>query len=147
MTEKTYRIGEAADILELKTYVLRFWETEFPQLAPLRTEKGQRLYTERDLRLLRRIRQLLHEQGMTIEGARRVLAAERHGEQAGETVAPGTARAPGVPADGPAQEKTSSAAVGPLLDTLRAVREELLQLRRMLAARSAASSHHEDTQV
>ena len=73
VNQKTYRIGEAAELLDLKTHVLRFWESEFPQLAPLRTEKGQRLYTESHLALLRRIRQLLHEQGMTIEGARRVL--------------------------------------------------------------------------
>ena len=73
MSEKTYRIGEAAELLNLKTHVLRFWETEFPQLDPLRTDKGQRLYTETHLALLRRIQQLLHEQGMTIEGARRVL--------------------------------------------------------------------------
>ncbi|MDR1777707.1 MAG: MerR family transcriptional regulator [Desulfovibrio sp.] len=73
MSEKTYRIGEAAELLNLKTHVLRFWETEFPQLSPTRTDKGQRLYTEGDMTLLRRIRQLLHEQGMTIEGARRVL--------------------------------------------------------------------------
>lgn len=72
---KTYKIGEAAVLLELKTYVLRFWETEFPQLVPLRTDKGQRLYTEDSLALLRRIKSLLHEQGMTIEGARRVLDA------------------------------------------------------------------------
>ncbi len=74
MEEKTYKIGEAAELLKLKSYVLRFWETEFPQLAPLRTEKGQRLYSEADLGLLKRIRHLLHERGMTIEGARRVLA-------------------------------------------------------------------------
>lgn len=73
MSAHTYRIGEAAELLQLKTHVLRFWETEFPQLAPLRTEKGQRLYTEEHVALLRRIKQLLHEQGMTIEGARRVL--------------------------------------------------------------------------
>lgn len=73
MAEKTYRIGEAAELLNLKTHVLRFWETEFPQIAPLRTEKGQRLYTETHLHLLRRIQQLLHEQGMTIEGARRII--------------------------------------------------------------------------
>lgn len=76
MGEKLYRIGEAAELLELKTYVLRFWETEFPQLAPLRTDKGQRLYSEEHLNVLRRIKQLLHEQGMTIEGARRLLQGE-----------------------------------------------------------------------
>lgn len=73
MAGKTYKIGEAAMLLNLKTHVLRFWQTEFPQLTPLRTEKGQRIYTEADLALLRRIKQLLHEQGMTIDGARRVL--------------------------------------------------------------------------
>lgn len=76
MSEKIYRIGEAAALLDLKAYVLRFWETEFPQLVPVRTDKGQRLYSEENLALLRRIKYLLHEQGLTIEGARRVLAAE-----------------------------------------------------------------------
>lgn len=72
----TYKIGEAASLLNLKTYVLRFWETEFSQIIPLRTEKGQRLYTEENLALLSRIRFLLHERGLTIEGARKVLAEE-----------------------------------------------------------------------
>lgn len=73
MSEHTYKIGEAAQLLKLKSYVLRFWETEFPQLTPLRTEKGQRLYSEADLELLKFIRHLLHERGLTIEGARKVL--------------------------------------------------------------------------
>ena len=73
VTQKTYRIGEAAELLGLKTHVLRYWESEFSQLVPRRTDKGQRFYTESALSLLRRIRQLLHEQGMTIVGARRVL--------------------------------------------------------------------------
>lgn len=72
--EKTYRIGEVAESLNLKAYVLRFWETEFPQISPLRTESGQRLYTQAHVNLLRRIKQLLHEQGLTIEGAKRILA-------------------------------------------------------------------------
>ena len=72
----TYKIGEAASLLRLKTYVLRFWETEFPQIAPLRTEKGQRLYTAEHLALLEHIRYLLHERGLTIEGARKALAEE-----------------------------------------------------------------------
>lgn len=76
MSQKTYRIGEAATKLNLKSYVLRFWETEFPQIAPIRTEKGQRLYTESDLAVLGRIRYLLHERGLTIDGARRLLREE-----------------------------------------------------------------------
>ena len=61
MTERTYRIGEAARLLDLEGYVLRYWETEFAQLRPGRTPKGQRVYSEADLALLRRIRELLHE--------------------------------------------------------------------------------------
>lgn len=80
MTGRTYRIGEAARLLKLEGYVLRFWETEFEQLRPLRTPKGQRLYSDADLVVLRRIRTLLHEQGMTIEGARRVLERECAGK-------------------------------------------------------------------
>ena len=75
---KTYRIGEVAEILKLKSYVLRFWESEFPQLVPLRTEKGQRLYTAEHVALLRHIQTLLHNNGMTIEGARRILDHEEH---------------------------------------------------------------------
>lgn len=91
-----YRIGEAARLLALKTCVLRFWEGEFPQLAPLRTPKGQRLYSEADMALLFRIRSLLHERGMTIDGARRVLA--------GEMSEPSARPAPEAEADIPKRE-------------------------------------------
>ena len=82
MSDKVYRIGEAAELLALKAYVLRFWETEFPQLVPIRTDKGQRLYSEENLALLRRIKYLLHEQGLTIEGARRILASGKKDDSA-----------------------------------------------------------------
>ena len=88
---KTYRIGEVADMLKLKSYVLRFWESEFPQLVPLRTEKGQRLYTEEHVNLLRQIQALLHERGMTIEGAKRILAQEEHGRIGLANLVPETA--------------------------------------------------------
>ena len=91
---KMYRIGEAARALDLQTSVLRFWEGEFPGLHPVRTPKGQRLYTEQDMEMLRRIRSLLHEQGMTIEGARRVLS----GGAAPSFVPPSSAPAAPVPA-------------------------------------------------
>lgn len=83
MSERTYKIGEAAQLLNLKSYVLRFWETEFSQLNPLRTEKGQRLYSEADLELLKFIRHLLHERGLTIEGARKVLQSRVDGGDLG----------------------------------------------------------------
>ncbi len=71
--DKMYRIGKAADLLGLNTSVLRYWETEFPQVVPVRTEKGQRLYTEEHLYILRRIQELLYKEGLTIEGAKKRL--------------------------------------------------------------------------
>lgn len=70
---KTYKIGEAARHLDIKPYVLRYWETEFPQIAPLRSVSGQRLYSEEQMVLVRRIKALLYDEGLTIEGARRRL--------------------------------------------------------------------------
>jgi DNA-binding transcriptional MerR regulator len=81
MTEQTYKIGEAAAMLNLKSYVLRFWESEFPQLNPLRTESGQRIYTGKDIDLLRRICNLLHDRGLTIEGAKKVLSEVQLGDE------------------------------------------------------------------
>ncbi|MFW5836562.1 MAG: MerR family transcriptional regulator [Desulfovibrionaceae bacterium] len=72
----TWKIGQAAKLLDLKTYVLRFWESEFPQLEPLRTSSGQRLYTREHIDLLQRIKRLLYDEGLTIEGARRRIEEE-----------------------------------------------------------------------
>lgn len=127
MTEKTYRIGEAAELLNLKTYVLRFWETEFSQLDPLRTEKGQRLYTERDIAVLRRIRHLLHERGLTIEGARRILA-EEGGLAANEPLP--------VVAPASADNAPAAAASCDCGGVVREVVAELEHLRRLLAGTS-----------
>ena len=71
-----FRIGEAAELLRLPAYVLRFWETEFPQLKPSKSSAGQRLYRKRDIELLARIRQLLYRDGFTIPGARQFLKEE-----------------------------------------------------------------------
>ena len=87
--DKVYRIGEVAAELQLKTSVLRFWESEFPELVPKRSAKGHRSYNAQDVELLKRIKQLLHEQGMTIEGAKRVLHGE--GADPGSLVAAGSA--------------------------------------------------------
>jgi len=74
MPQRTYKIGEVAGLTGLKPFVLRFWETEFPQLSPVRTQKGQRLYTDEHLELIHRIKTLLYEEKLTIDGARRRLA-------------------------------------------------------------------------
>ncbi len=74
MVERSYKIGEVAKLTGLKPFVLRYWETEFPQLAPVRTQKGQRLYSDEQLALVLRIKTLLYEEKLTIDGARRRLA-------------------------------------------------------------------------
>lgn len=73
MSRKVYRIGEVANILKVKTSVLRFWESEFPQIRPKRTETGQRYYSEKDMYTLKRIHFLLYQEGMTINGAKKIL--------------------------------------------------------------------------
>ncbi|WP_461209117.1 MerR family transcriptional regulator [Desulfocurvus sp. DL9XJH121] len=74
---RTYRIGKAAKLLDLNTSVLRYWESEFPQIRPIRTPKGQRLYNDGHLELLKRIQYLLHDEGLTIEGARKRLELDQ----------------------------------------------------------------------
>jgi DNA-binding transcriptional MerR regulator len=69
-----FRIGDAAKLLGVETYVLRFWESEFPQMRPNKSGTGQRLYRKRDVELAVRVRNLLHGEGYTIAGARQVLA-------------------------------------------------------------------------
>ena len=69
-----FRIGEVATLCHLPAYVLRFWESEFPQLKPVKSSTGQRMYRKRDVESVLRIKQLLYEQGFTISGARQQLA-------------------------------------------------------------------------
>lgn len=71
-----FRIGEVAGLCHLPAYVLRFWESEFPQLKPVKSSSGQRMYRKRDVESVLRIKQLLYEQGFTISGARQQLRAE-----------------------------------------------------------------------
>jgi len=81
-----YRIGEIARILGIETHVLRYWESEFPQLKPVRAASKQRLYRREDLGTLFCIKDLLHDQRYTIAGARQRLdelaAAERQSQAA-----------------------------------------------------------------
>src|SRR5579864_751180 len=80
--EKLYfRIGEVARLCRLPAYVLRFWETEFPQLKPVKSSTGQRMYRRRDVENVVRIKQLLYEEGYTIAGARQHLRDEGKGDK------------------------------------------------------------------
>jgi DNA-binding transcriptional MerR regulator len=71
-----YRIGDACRQLDVQPYVLRYWETEFPLLSPQKSKSGQRVYSEEELALIRRIKELLYEEGYTIAGAKKKLEAE-----------------------------------------------------------------------
>jgi len=68
-----FKIGEVSEILGVEPYVLRYWETEFSQLAPKKSGTGHRLYRRKDVELLLRIKHLLYEKKFTIEGARQSL--------------------------------------------------------------------------
>lgn len=77
-----FRIGDVARLCEVPAYVLRFWETEFPQLRPNKGGTGQRLYRKRDVEMALRIKSLLYDQGYTIPGARQVFKTEQREREA-----------------------------------------------------------------
>lgn len=77
-----FRIGDVARLCEVPAYVLRFWETEFPQLKPNKGGTGQRLYRKRDVEMALRIKSLLYDQGYTIPGARQVFKTEMKAREA-----------------------------------------------------------------
>ncbi len=71
-----FRIGEVSRLCRLPAYVLRFWETEFTQLKPLKSGTGQRMYRPKDVEAVLRVKKLLYEEGFTIAGARQQLRSE-----------------------------------------------------------------------
>src|ERR1043165_6843882 len=73
---KLYKIGEVCRIADVQPYVLRYWETEFAALAPNKSGGGQRLYTQREIDVILRIKQLLYSEGFTIAGAKKKLETE-----------------------------------------------------------------------
>ncbi|MGA8110731.1 MAG: MerR family transcriptional regulator [Acidobacteriaceae bacterium] len=120
-----FRIGEVAKLCGVETYVLRFWETEFPQMRPNKSGTGQRLYRKRDVELALRVKRLLHDEGYTIAGARQVLTQEA-----------AKARAPQLPLI------EGGASPAPVKAKLQRVRAELRDLLSVLSARPAHSAPH-----
>ena len=76
-----YRIGEVETITEIPAYVLRYWESEFKLLRPKKNPAGQRLYRRKDVDLVLRIKTLLYEERLTLEGAKKRLRHESGGAQ------------------------------------------------------------------
>ena len=75
-----YSIGEVSEQTELEQHVLRYWETEFDELAPRKNRAGRRVYTVEDIAVVERIQHLLRDEKYTIEGAKQVLAREANHE-------------------------------------------------------------------
>ena len=118
-----FRIGEVAELVGVEPHVLRYWETEF-RMRPHRSSSGQRLYRKKDIGRFLRVKKLLHTEGFTIAGARKIL-------QKGDTVAASTS---------PGQPKTATAAaseVGVDMDKLAEVGERLKRLRRSIGVLKA----------
>ena len=90
--KKLYKIGEVCKMADVQPYVLRYWETEFPSLAPNKSGGGQRLYTRREIDTILRIKQLLYSEGFTIAGAKKKLENDVEGG------APAPAPEPNAPA-------------------------------------------------
>ena len=90
-----YRIGEVSRLTETKTFVLRFWESEFPTLQPVKSPSGHRLYRREDIEAVFEIKRLLYEEGFTIAGARKHLAERvgATGDASGTGVVEGSAGA------------------------------------------------------
>jgi DNA-binding transcriptional MerR regulator len=116
-------ISEVADELHIPQHVLRFWETKFPQLKPLKRGGGRRYYRPEDIALLRRISDLLYTQGYTIKGVQRLLRdGTDEGPQAGTTGELPLGDPP------PAAEEQETAALRAALAELEAIARELRAL-------------------
>ena len=113
--KRLYKIGEVCRMADVQPYVLRYWETEFPPLAPNKSGGGQRLYTQREIDIVMRIKQLLYSEGFTIAGAKKKLETEL---AAGEEPPP--AQAATAPADSDLSRALSN------------VKKELSSILRML---------------
>src|SRR3981189_983906 len=77
--QKLYRIGEVSRLTEIKPFVLRYWESEFPMLEPVKSPTGHRMYRQEDVDLVLKIKRLLYDEGFTIAGARRHLREHNGG--------------------------------------------------------------------
>ncbi len=80
--KEEFKIGEVCEVAGVKPFVLRYWETEFPDLAPAKGAGGQRTYSKADVQLILRIKQLLYEERFTVAGAKKRLAEELNSRSA-----------------------------------------------------------------
>lgn len=119
-----FRIGEVCDLIKVQPHVLRYWETEFPMLAPQKNRAGQRVYRRKDVEMVLRIRDLLYEEKFTIAGAKKRLLDEMRGGSNRAKIAEETANE-----ETPAPEPTKAS---PAPDTDQTVSPETLSVLRKL---------------
>ena len=110
MTKLFYKIGEVSKLAEVEPYILRYWESEFPMLAPRKNQGGQRVYQDKDLDMVLDIKRMLHEEGYTIAGARKKLAESGRGARV-KAAGPGKS-----PADAAEHGRQSEEAAPPVKD-------------------------------
>ncbi|MEM7023070.1 MAG: MerR family transcriptional regulator [Pseudomonadota bacterium] len=133
-------ISEVADELDVAQHVLRFWESKFPQVRPLKRGGGRRYYRPEDVDLLRQIRSLLYEEGYTIRGAQKLLKGQRRAtadSENGETAVPALAESQSGVSSGARLSEAGEAAPQLPLERTDAggdVRERLMGLRAELVA-------------
>jgi DNA-binding transcriptional MerR regulator len=144
-----FKIGDVARICGLETYVLRFWESQFPQLKPNKSGTGQRLYRRREVELVLEIKRLVHEEGYTLPGARHAL--DQHSRRSSGPESNGHKEARELPdtrtaqssmhdveQSSPMRQPSPSAGNGRRIDAVAAVigqaRAELREIAAMLAA-------------
>src|SRR2546422_3305953 len=117
-----FKIGEVCEITDTQPYVLRYWESEFPALAPAKNTSGQRIYRRRDIETVLRIKQLLYEEGFTIAGAKKRLEMEMAGRTPTPTSAPpGGNGGDGAAASGAGGSDATKKALHEIRDQLREI--------------------------
>ena len=130
--KRYFTIGEVGDLCGVKPHVLRYWEQEFTQLRPMKRRGNRRYYQHHEVLMIRRIRDLLYDQGFTISGARNkmqeILQAERDRKRNGEVLLDGLEEIDALDAD--ADETVTEADLMP--PTYETAGERLLFLRREL---------------
>jgi DNA-binding transcriptional MerR regulator len=125
--ERPLKIGEAARMLGVEAYVLRFWETQFPFLRPHHASSSHRMYEPKDLEKLQLVKRLLHVEGYTIVGANKHIREVGLDQLCSESMAAG--RAAVVPRQPPGKSISTSREVK---RTLGEIREDLESLRKLL---------------
>ena len=112
-----FKIGEVSSLTHLETYVLRYWETEFKNIRPVRMGSNQRLYRRKDVETILEIKNLLYEEGFTIAGAKKKIVQGHKAEKVSSV----------------AKEEPPVPSAEPLKNLLQEVRKELTDIRQVLS--------------